>query len=300
MQYAAKTLSKYIAYPREADWAAMKRVAKYLVGAPRCIQRFAWQDKQDLIVTHSDSDWTGKEKDRKSTSGGVMTYGLHVLKTWSSQQQIIALSSGEAELYALLKAAAQTKGVMAVLCDFDIEVQGTVLTDASAALGIVHREGLGKTRHVEVQYLWIQQEVARTNLKVAKVNTHNNLADMLTKNVAAECLNRHLATMNFYFDSSYSAKDLRINRISKDAWMIKKGTKELIREHVNPRRAMFTPYKVAHGPKKHEKVGNIRITIGRFGDGEEFIKVEDWKSLAEAHERTDKPWTGATIFADIA
>ena len=201
---------------------------------------------------------------------------------------------------ALLKAAAQTKGVMAVLCDFDMEVQGTVLTDASAALGIVHREGLGKTRHVEVQYLWIQQEVARKNLKVAKVNTHNNLADMLTKNVAAECLNRHLATMNFYFDSSYSAKDFRINGISKDAWMIKKGTKELIREHVNPRRAMFTPYKVAHGPKKHEKVGNIRITIGRFGDGEEFIKVEDWKSLAEAHERTDKPWTGATIFADIA
>ena len=82
--------------------------------------------------------------------------------------------------------------------------------------------------------------------------------------------------------------------------MIKKGTKEFIREHVNPRTAMFTPYKVAHGPKKHEKVGNIRITIGRFGDGEEFIKVEDWKSLAEAHERTDKPWTGATTFADIA
>ena len=52
--------------------------------------------------------------------------------------------------------------------------------------------------------------------------------------------------------------------------------------------------------RKNEKVGNIRITIGRFGDGEEFIKVEDWKSLAEAHERTDKPWTGATIFADIA
>ena len=124
-----------MANPREADWAAMKRVAKYSVGALRCRQKFAWQDRQDLIVIHSDSDWTGKEKYRKSTSGGVMTYGLHVLKTWSSQQQIIALSSGEAELYAVCKAAAQTNGVMAVLCDFDIEVQGIILTDASAALG---------------------------------------------------------------------------------------------------------------------------------------------------------------------
>ena len=85
LQFDVKTLSKYMANPREADWAAMKRLAKYLVGAPKCIQRFAWQDKQDLIVIHSDSDWTGKEKDRKSTSGGVMTYGLHVVKTWSSQ-----------------------------------------------------------------------------------------------------------------------------------------------------------------------------------------------------------------------
>ena len=93
----------------------------------------------------------------------------------------MALSSGEAELYALMKAAAQTKGMIAILCDFGINVEGIVLTDASAELAMAHREGLGRTRRVEVQHLQIQHETARNNLAVNKVGTHDNLADILTK-----------------------------------------------------------------------------------------------------------------------
>ena len=96
---------------------------------------------QDVVVTYSDSDWAGKDKDRKSTSGLVM-FGRHALNTWNSQQQTVALSSGEDELYALLKAAVQTKGLIAIFADFGIKLKGIVLTDASAALGRAHREGL--------------------------------------------------------------------------------------------------------------------------------------------------------------
>ena len=111
----AKTVSKCMASPRVGDWALLKRVAKYLVGVPRAIQRFRWQNAPNMVITYSDSDWAGKENGRKSTSGGVIMYGSHALKTWSSQQQVVALSSGEAELYALVKAAAQTKGIMVCL-----------------------------------------------------------------------------------------------------------------------------------------------------------------------------------------
>ena len=106
------------------------------MGAPRCIQKIRWQKLQDTVVTFSDFDWAGRSKDRQSTSGGVITCGHHVLKSWSSQQQIVALSFGEAELYALMKAAAQTEGTMATLRDFGINVEGIVLTDASAALAM--------------------------------------------------------------------------------------------------------------------------------------------------------------------
>ena len=62
LQYAAKTVAKCMANPRTSDWLLINRVAKYLVGAPRCIQKFRWQQLQDTVVTFSDSDWAGKSK----------------------------------------------------------------------------------------------------------------------------------------------------------------------------------------------------------------------------------------------
>ena len=48
---------------------------------------------------------------------------------------------------------------------------------------MVHRRGFGKTRHIDVQYLWIQQHVFEERLHVAKVGTDANPADILTKHL---------------------------------------------------------------------------------------------------------------------
>ena len=197
LQYAAKEVAKRMAAPREADWARLKRVARYLVGAPRLIQKFGWQDLPAELHTFTDSDWAGDKETRKSTSGGAITWGSHTLKTWSTTQHIIALSSGEAKLYALVMGAAQSHGLAAMLDDFSIQVSCAVCTDAAAAIGMVHRRGLGRTRHIEVQYLWIQQHVAEERLHVARVGTDSNPADMLTKHLKAETVNAHLQRLGF-------------------------------------------------------------------------------------------------------
>ena len=55
-------------------------------------------------------------------------------------------------------------------------------TDSSAAKGILTRRGLNKnTRHISTRYLWIQDRVARKDLVIDKVSTHDQLADILTK-----------------------------------------------------------------------------------------------------------------------
>ena len=71
---------------------------------------------------------------------------------------MVALSSGEAELYALTKGGAQTLGMMSLVNDFGLDLAGKVRSDASAALGIVSRQGVGKLRHINVQYLWVQSK----------------------------------------------------------------------------------------------------------------------------------------------
>ena len=71
-----------------------------------------------------------------------------MLKIWSSTQATVALSSAEAELYTQTKGAAQAFGLMTLLADLGVEVQAAVHTDASAAIGIFRRSGLGRLRHL--------------------------------------------------------------------------------------------------------------------------------------------------------
>ena len=58
--------------------------------------------------------------------------------------------------------------------------------DASAAVGIACRRGLGKVRHIELDQLWVQSQVARGRVRVFKVPGEENIADSLTKHSTAE------------------------------------------------------------------------------------------------------------------
>ena len=134
------------------------------------------------VNTYADSDWAGCKATCRSTSGGVIVLGEHCLKSWFSTQEIVALSSAEAELYALTKGAAQALGVLSLLADFGVELNGTVHTDASAAIGIIRRKGLGKIRRLNVRYLWLQDQTRTgTKLAITKVPGLDNPADVVTK-----------------------------------------------------------------------------------------------------------------------
>eukprot|EP00969_Alexandrium_andersonii_P274365 12126182-Alexandrium_andersonii.AAC.1 len=68
-------------------------------------------------TTLVDTDWAGCRKTRKSTSGGMVRHGRHVLKAWSTTQTVIATSSGEAEYYGMAKGASQALGIAAMMQD---------------------------------------------------------------------------------------------------------------------------------------------------------------------------------------
>ena len=53
--------------------------------------------------------------------------------------------------------------------------------DSTAALSLVHKTGLGKAKHIEMQHLWIQCAVEQGRFKALKVHTDINPADLMTK-----------------------------------------------------------------------------------------------------------------------
>ena len=118
--------------------------------------------------------------------------GGHMIKSWSSTQNVIALSSGEAEYYGLVKGVAQGLGAKAMYFEAGLELSVEVKTDATAARGIAMRRGMGKVRHIEVSQLWVQDRVARGDIKVIKVDGTKNIADHLTKYLSREGIDFHL------------------------------------------------------------------------------------------------------------
>ena len=83
--------------------------------------------------------------------------GGHYIKSWSSTQKTIALSSGEAELTAAVKSSSETIGLTQLGGDWGLNLEGEIFVDSTAALGVVARKGAGKLRHVRVGMLWIQE-----------------------------------------------------------------------------------------------------------------------------------------------
>ena len=90
----------------------MERLLRYLKSNPRYRWLFGYQGQERNVVTWSDSDFAGCIKSRKWTSAGVIRLGNHTIKTWSTNQAVIALSSGEAEYYALVKSASVAIGIL--------------------------------------------------------------------------------------------------------------------------------------------------------------------------------------------
>ena len=111
IQFATKELCRKMSSPNGADWLKLKRLARYLVDKTRSRLMYEYQSKPSSIEVYTDTDFAGCSRTRKSTSGGVVMYGSHLIKSWSSTQNVIALSSGEAEYYGLVKGASQGIGV---------------------------------------------------------------------------------------------------------------------------------------------------------------------------------------------
>ena len=121
-------------------------------------------------------------------------YGSHCLKTSSTVQEPIGLSSGESELYVAIKGGASILGLEALMKDWGVETLPCLVlkTDSSTATGYASRRGLGRNRHVSTRFLWLQDAVSNGRQRIRKVSTADQLSDFLTKSISQKWLQEKL------------------------------------------------------------------------------------------------------------
>ena len=169
-----------MAKPRVGDERMIVRAVEYLRRHPRWIAVYSWQKAPGGITVFTDSDWGGCTRTRRSTSGGVALHGSHCLLTWPRTQQLVALSSAEAELNASVKAAQEGMALKHLAEELGDKVWLCLKGDSSANDGIWKRSGAGKVKHLSVRQLWLQEKVGEGVLWHEKIPRAINVADAMT------------------------------------------------------------------------------------------------------------------------
>ena len=215
LQFAVKELCRSMSRPTEGSWRKLTRLGKYIIHRPRLVLHYRWQDPIAELSTFSDANWAGCLKSRKSTSGGVIKLGDHLLRSWSKTQTNIALSSAEREFYAATKAAQESLGMATMGRELSMNLKSMIFVDASAALGVAQRHGIGKNRHLQTGALWIQEQELKRVIRMKKVVGSENCSDILTNNVSREILEKHAAGMNMEYRGDRAEKAVQLHLIQR-------------------------------------------------------------------------------------
>ncbi|CAE6969798.1 unnamed protein product [Symbiodinium sp. CCMP2592] len=182
IQYALSEITSGMAKPTVEHELKLKHLGRYLLKYPKEVWHYEYQEQPEEAVVLTDSDWGACKRTRKSMSSYAERFGKHLIDASCAKQSVIALSSGEAEFYALVRGAAA--GLLTAQIWERIGFKGlklTLRTDSSAAKGIATRKGSGKVKHLSMKELWIQDCVQRKQLTVQKEPTKSNWADLGTK-----------------------------------------------------------------------------------------------------------------------
>ena len=100
---------------------------------------------------------------------------------------------------------AQAIGLQSIARDLGFDWTIDMYSDATAAIGIARRRGMGRIRHIDCTDLWVQEKFNSGQAKLHKVLGAENPADILTKHVDRSLLNKMLDKVGMKFLDGRSA-----------------------------------------------------------------------------------------------
>ena len=200
LSFTTKDLAHSLQQPTYLDMKKMKHALRYLQGTKdyKFILRpttIPGNKDPPILDVYVDADWAGCTTTRKSTTGFAIKYLGATIHFGSRTQAIVALSSAESDLYSIGTGAQESLHIRNFLVETILtsKLQIRIHTDSTSGKSIATRIGSSKNaKHIDLKYLFIQQLVHNGILSVHKIGTLENIADIFTKYVTAEILNKHL------------------------------------------------------------------------------------------------------------
>jgi hypothetical protein len=177
---------------------AIKHILRYLSGSTRYGLQFR-RDGNGRLVAWSDADWAGDLDTRKSTTGFVEQLAGGPIGVLSKLQSCVSLSSTQAETQAASATCRDLCWVQQLFADLgrpELVTRPPLRVDNEGAIALAsnstHHE---RSKHIDVQHLFVREMVEKDLVKVIRTDTNSNLADILTKSLSRHVFERHRAAL---------------------------------------------------------------------------------------------------------
>ncbi|KAJ9538998.1 hypothetical protein OSB04_031731 [Centaurea solstitialis] len=182
IMFATCVCARYQAKPKESHLAAVKRIFRYLKGTP---YYGLWYPKGlgFELQAYSDADYGGCNMDRKSTSGHIQLLGNKLVSWASKKQQCVSTSTAESEYVAAASCYSQVLWMQTQLRDYGFVYKMIpIYCDSKSATAIsANPVQHSKTKHIDIRYHFLKDNVEKENIELYFVNTEYQLADLFTK-----------------------------------------------------------------------------------------------------------------------
>ncbi|KAL2227396.1 UNVERIFIED_CONTAM: Retrovirus-related Pol polyprotein from transposon TNT 1-94 [Sesamum indicum] len=186
--YSISCLSRFMSNPGPPHWEALKWLLRYLRGSENIGIIFSKHSNDTRLVGYVDSNYANDRDSRKSTSSYVFTFCGSCI-SWKSQlQHIVALSTTEAEYIATTEAFKEALWLDGLIKEIGFSKEKLVIfSDSQSSIQLCKNPVFhDRTKHIDVRFHFIRDIVGRDVIKLEKISSEENPADMGTKCLPAE------------------------------------------------------------------------------------------------------------------
>ncbi|CAI7876170.1 unnamed protein product [Closterium sp. NIES-53] len=192
LAYVASHLAQFLRCPKEEHALDLQRALRYFVSTPTLGLIFNAGKPTDKMYLsgYVDADHAGDTSDRRSRTGYIFRLEPIGPISWnSSKQELVSLSSAEAEFIAACAATREGLYLQELLDEakFVTPNQFTLQCDNQSAITIANKPGfVNRTKHISLRYFFVKDAIDKGRMRLVYCPTSDMVADSLTKKLTRQ------------------------------------------------------------------------------------------------------------------
>jgi hypothetical protein len=198
ISFSMNKICQFLHAPTTVHLTATKWVLRYVKGTTDLGLQIVCSPSI-LVSGLLDADWVGCIDDHRSTRGFAFFLVSNLVSRSARKQPIVSRSSTEAEYKAIVNVPAEIMWIRTLVNELGIlypHVASLWCDNLGATYLSINQVFHARTKHIEVDYHFIRERVARKQLNIRFISSNDQLADGFTKLLSLEKLTSFQHNLN--------------------------------------------------------------------------------------------------------